>query len=248
MKTNLKNQSWLATKTHLVLVIALGLLTMGNGTAQYYVDPITKGKACEMKSHDYLMPGKGKSMVSLYTGVPYIGVGEFAYGISNRVSVSAFLGVTPVNYAFGSRIKAVLIETSGNFRINLKTTAIYYPFMKFGEGDSWALGWQAANAEWKLKNGSRLWAGAGILGVSCLDKLFPSEGGKKMMPKDPEEKEMEMDGVFNTFQFGYSKPLSSHTSLVIEVAPVMQGFKLKEKNGFLDAFPVIVTAGFTHTF
>jgi hypothetical protein len=67
-----------------------------------------------------------------------------------------------------------------------------------------------------------------------------------MMKKDPEgEEEMEMEGVFNTFQFGYSKPISSHSSIVIEVAPVMEGFRLKSKSGFLDAFPVIVTAGFT---
>ena len=248
MKTNLKNQSWSGTITQILLVIALVQISIGSGNAQYYVEPQPKGQACEMKSHDYLLPGKGKSMVSLFTGVPYIGVGEFAYGVSNRLSVSAFLGVTPVNYAFGSRIKAVVIETSGNFRINLKTTVIYYPFMEFGDGDPWGLGWQAANAEWKLNNGSRFWAGAGILGVSCLDKIFPSKGGKKMMPKDPKEEEMEIEGVFNTFQFGYSKPLSSHTSFVVEVAPVMQGLKLKEKSGFLDAFPVIVTAGFTHTF
>jgi len=248
MKTNLTNQSWFTTNTQILLVIVLVQISIGSGNAQYNVEPLPTGPTCEMKSHDCLMPGKGKSMVSLYTGVPYIGVGEFAYGISNRLSVSAFLGVTPVNYAFGSRIKAVVIETSGNFRVNLKTTVIYYPFMEFGDGDPWGLGWQAANAEWKLKNGSRFWAGAGILGVSCLDKLFPSKSGKKMMPKDPEEEEMEMEGVFNTFQFGYSKPLSNHTSFVVEVAPVMQGLKLKEKSGFLDAFPVIVTTGFTHTF
>jgi len=206
-----------------------------------------KQKASERYFHDYLLPGKGKSMVSFYTGLPYAAVGEYAYGFSDRFSAGVFFGYTPVNHGYGLRLKASLTEPAGNFRINLKTTIIYYPFMEFGEGDPWVLGWQAANAEWKLKNGSHVWFGAGILGVSCMDDLFPS---KNMMPKKPEggDDEMEMEEVYNTFQFGYSKPISNHSSIMIEVAPVMQGFKLKSKSGFLDAFPVIVTAGFTHTF
>jgi len=206
-----------------------------------------KQKVTARYFHDYLMPGKGNSMVSFYTGLPYAAVGEYTYGFSDRFAAGLFFGYTPVNHGYGFRIKGVITEPAANFRVTLKTTIIYYPFMEFGEGDPWALGWQAANAEWKLNNGSRLWVGAGILGVSCIDDLFPS---KKMMHKkhEGEEEEMEMEGVFNTFQFGYSKPISKHSSIVIEVAPVMEGFKLKSKSGFLDAFPVIVTAGFTHSF
>lgn len=185
-------------------------------------------------------------MISLYTGLPYASVGEYTYGFSNRFAAGVFFGYTPVNHGYGLRIKGVLAEPAENFRINLKTTIIYYPFTKFGDGDAWVLGWQTANAEWKLNNGSRLWLGAGILGVSCMDDLFPS---KNTLMKKPEgEGAMEMAGVFNTFQFGYSKPVSNHSSIVIEIAPVMEGFKLKSKSGFLDAFPVIVTAGFTHSF
>jgi hypothetical protein len=58
----------------------------------------------------------------------------------------------------------------------------------------------------------------------------------------------DMFSVFNTFQFGYSKPLSNSWSFIAEVSPVMEGFKLKSPNGFLDTAPVIVTLGLSCTF
>lgn len=60
--------------------------------------------------------------------------------------------------------------------------------------------------------------------------------------------EMKMYSLFNTFQFGYSKPLSNSWSFVAEVAPVMEGFKLKSPNGFLDTTPVVLTVGLTGSF
>lgn len=60
--------------------------------------------------------------------------------------------------------------------------------------------------------------------------------------------EMKMYSLFNTFQFGYSKPLSNSWSFVAEVAPVMEGFKLKSPNGFLDTTPVVLTAGLSGSF
>ena len=57
-----------------------------------------------------------------------------------------------------------------------------------------------------------------------------------------------MAGIWNTFQFGYSKPISNKFSFVVEVAPVMEGFKLKSKQGFLDTAPLIGTVGLTYSF
>jgi len=236
MKTELVNPQLQNGFLRLALVLLITWMTLHFAFSQ----------AKQTYENDYLMPKKGKSMVELYSGVPYVAIGQYSYGFSDRFSMGLIYGYTPINKGFGTRLKAVLVQSSSSFRINMKSTFIYYPTMKFGEGDPWVLAWPAVNAEWKLKNGARIWTGAGIIGVSCVDMLFPQKGGKVMMKKDDDEKEI--SGIFNTFQFGYSKPLSNKTSFIVEVAPVMEGLKLKSKSGFLDAFPVIVTIGLAHSF
>ncbi len=202
------------------------------------------------KIHDYLMPEKGKTMIEFYSGMPYIGVGQIAYGFSRNFSVGIIYGVTPVSSAYGIRMKAVINNTSEKWRIIAKSPVLYYPERNQKDKDAWMLAWPTLNAEVKLKNESKIWFGIGAIGVACTDYLFGSP--KKMMDKIPmegnsAEEEMEMVGIWNTFQFGYSKSISRRASFVIEASPVMEGFKLKSKSGFLDAFPVIVTLGLSYT-
>ncbi len=226
---------------HLCLITFIGLLSFHT----------LSGQDKKVYDHDYLMPQKGKSQVELYSGIPYVAIGLYSYGFSDRFSAGLIYGYTPFAKGYGFRIKSVLAQPSTNFRINLKSPFIYYPHMKSGEGDPWVLAWPAVNAEWKLKNGARIWTGVGLVGAGCLDYLMTSISGKekKMMPDGPVmEKEGVMAGLWNTFQFGYSKPVSNHLSYVIEVAPVMEGFKLKSKSGFLDAIPVIATVGLSYSF
>jgi hypothetical protein len=54
--------------------------------------------------------------------------------------------------------------------------------------------------------------------------------------------------LWNTFQIGYSKPVSDKLSFVIEVAPVMKGLKFTTPHGLLDGLPVIVTTGLSYSF
>lgn len=240
MKTNVKSLRHQNGIFRLGLIVFIGLMSFQSLTGQEKI----------IFNHDYLMPEKGKSMLEFYSGIPYIGIGQYTYGFSNRFSAGVFYGLTPIAQGYGIRIKAVLAQPSETFRINLKSPFIYYPKMESGEGDPWVLAWPTVNAEWKLKNGARIWTGVGIIGAACTEFIFkPKEG--KVMPA-PEGTAMPktepMASLFNTFQFGYSKPVSNRLSYVIEVAPVMKGFKLKPKSGFLDAIPVIVTAGLSYSF
>jgi hypothetical protein len=205
------------------------------------------GQESGKSQHDYLMPAKGQSMVEFYSGLPYVALGQYGYGISSKVSLGIIYGHTPFEKGYGLRLKAVIAEPSESFRLNVKSTFIYYPGMKSKDGEPWVLAWPTLNGDLKLKNGSRVWAGVGVIGAACVEYLF-KPGGHAEGPEHPPghqgavgEKDMLM--FFNTFQLGYSKPLSHNWSFIAEVAPVMEGFKLKSPNGFLDAFPVIVTVG-----
>lgn len=227
MKTYFETYSAHRTLFNLALTLCIALSALFPVSGQESIKP----------QHDYLMPGKGKSMVEFYSGLPYVAVGQYGYGLSNRVSLGIFYGNTPFEKGYGLRLKAVIAEPSESFRLNVKSPFIYYPGMKKDDGEPWVLAWPTLNGDLKLKNGSRVWAGVGLVGAACVDYLFEHSGHHGPEPVE------DMLLLYNTFQLGYSKPISNSWSFVAEVAPVMEGFKLKSPSGFLDAFPVIVTLG-----
>lgn len=241
MKNSFKDAALKGNIFHLILIILVGWTPLSRIQAQQ------RG----IFDHDYLLPQKGKSMLEAYSGIPYIAIGQYAYGFSNRVSVGVVYGYTPFVKGYGLRLKAVITQSSESFRLYMKSPFLYYPATKKGEGDPWVLAWPTLNAEWKFKNGGRFWAGAGVIGAGCYDYIFKrnSEKFETMPDSDPSGKEPElMAGIWNTFQFGYSKPISGKLSYVIELAPVMEGFKLKSKQGFLDTAPLIATLGLSYSF
>src|SRR6187431_766862 len=95
------------------------------------------GQEKKVFNHDYLMPTKGKSMAEIYSGIPYVAIGQYSYGLSDRFSVGILYGYTPFVKGYGFRIKAILAQPSESFRINLKAPFIYYPNMEPHDGDSW---------------------------------------------------------------------------------------------------------------
>lgn len=237
MKTYFETTTAHRALFNLALSLCVTFLTLNNVFGQERMKP----------QHDYLLPVKGKSMVEFYSGIPYVAVAQYGYGISNKVSLGIFYGYTPFEKGYGLRLKAVVAQPSASFRLNVKSTFIYYPGMKKDDGEPWVLAWPTFNGDVKLKNGARVWAGVGAIGAACVEYLF-KPGGHADEPGHPpghqgEVGEKDMLMFFNTFQLGYSKPISNNWSFVAEVAPVMEGFKLKSPNGFLDAFPVIVTVG-----
>ena len=268
MKTDSNLRDLKTSIIYFVMVIVIVLTTMVKVQAQEK----------KVFTHDYLMPQKGTSMVEFYSGLPYVAIGQYSYGFSNVFSVGVIYGYTPFEKGYGLRMKAIIAQPSESFRINVKSPFIYYPGMKKKDGEPWMAAWPAVNGEWKFKNGSRVWTGVGLMGAACVDEIFPTKGHEhgedehvddehgdhkpkgpnhdpgttiplvKTTPPMPAKGEMKMYSLFNTFQFGYSKPLSNSWSFVAEVAPVMEGFKLKSPNGFLDTSPVVLTLGLSGSF
>lgn len=241
MKIHLKNAEMKNRIFHLLFIFFIGLTTI-------------PGVKCQEKitfDYDYLMPQKGKSMVELYTGFPYVAIGQYSYGFSNRFSVGIIYGYTPFVRGYGLRIKSVIAQPSKSMRIYMKSPLIYYPKMQTGEVDPWVLAWPTMNVEWKLKNGGRVWTGVGLIGAACTEFFFKPKDGHEEYGPDHEpgtEKDEVMANLWNTFQIGYSKPVSKKLSYVIEIAPVMEGLKIKSPDGFLDGAPVIVTLGLSYSF
>lgn len=210
------------------------------------------GQESISSNYDYLMPEKGKSMFEFYTGLPYIAIGQYSYGFSEKFSAGIIYGYTPHVRGYGVRVKAIIAQPSESMRIYFKSPFIYYPKMSPEVVDPWVLAYPSLNIEWKFKNGGRLWTGVGVIGVACLDYLIGSEEeeeneshgprtGPETMVKEP------MAEIMNTIQFGYSKPLSKRSSFVIEVAPLMEGIKFVTPHGMIHDLPAAVTLGLTYS-
>ncbi len=232
-----KNKSGLV---YLVLIIFFGLSAFNGALGQEH----------KVSYHDYLMPKKGKSMLELYSGIPYVAIGQYSYGFSDRFSVGILYGYTPEVLGYGLRIKAVIAQPSESVRIYLKTPLIYYPKMSAAEPEPWALAWPTINVEWKLKNEARVWAGMGLLGAACMDYLLGSEemiAGEDPYPGTMMKKEEAEAALYNTIQIGYSKPLSNRLSWQVEVAPIMKGLKFTNPKGLINNIPVVVTLGMSYS-
>lgn len=193
--------------------------------------------------HDYLMPKKGTSMLSLNSGIPYVAIGEYAYGITNRFAIGIIIGHTSVLPGYGIRIKTIIAQPHHDIRILLKSPIIYYPFTRALGGDPWLLAWPTLSVEWKLKNGARVWTGIGMVGAACTDYLFGTEEESETEMK----KDMVMAKLWNTIQIGYSKPLTNRLSFMAEVAPVFNGLELANPHNWIGGPPVLLTFGLSYS-
>jgi hypothetical protein len=174
-------------------------------------------------SSEYLFAPQGGSMMSASTGIPYVGITEYAYGISDKTTVGLMFGVTPKLEGYGARIRTIIAEPSENTRIYFRAPIIYYPGRANMGGEPWVLAWPVVNIERELESGTRIWGGVGAMGTCCVHSLLQTFGFKQ-------EAEMMGEGfdggLWNTVQVGVAKPISQKLVAQAEFGLVMSGIHL----------------------
>ncbi len=201
-------------------------------------------------AHDALFPGEGNTTLTFWTGIPYIGIVEYAYSFGNGFAAGVIGGYTPTTKAVGIRLRGIVAQPSDNFRIYLKSPFLFYPPSGDSHEEPWLLAWPTMNAEWLLSDGTRLWGGMGIIGAACEHSLFGTDdddhGGMGFR-----------GGVWNTTSVGASKTISDKIALHAEVAVVMKGIysandsRLGPKDTDLywdGGLPLIIDIGMSYAF
>jgi hypothetical protein len=163
--------------------------------------------------HDYLFPKAGHFTTSLATGVPFVALGELAYGVGTRFSFGAMGGATPVVTGLGIRPRGILFSV-GSTRATLTVPIFYYP--KTSTGDPWMLARPTLLFEHAFGSGARLSGGLGVIGAACTDSIFSL--GR-------EHSGTFMGGLWNTVAVGGAVPLSSKTSLFAEGTAILRGVR-----------------------
>ncbi len=127
-------------------------------------------------SEDHLFAEKGKSIITAATGIPYIGIAEYAYGVSDRFTIGVLIGSTPIIPGYGIRLRNVLYSNGSDKRIYLRTPLLYYPQTKGLGGEPWLLTWPAVNFEKRTNSGLRWSYGVGVVAAACVNDLLDLVG------------------------------------------------------------------------
>lgn len=184
-------------------------------------------------SQDHVFAGKGNAKITLATGIPYIGVAEYAYGISDRVTGGFLFGLTPNVEGYGVRVRAIVYQKSESFRIYFCTPLLYYPKTKELGGDPWWLTRPNLNFEWITPTGFRYKAGGSVIAAASHHSLF----GNSLRAKFP-------PGVWSAIHAGTSFPIGGGFMFQNELSVVMNGISVAGKD-WVGGPPVILVLGFS---
>ena len=168
---------------------------------------------------DPLFPHAGHFSGTVASGVPFVGVGEAAYGVTDRFAVGAMVGATPNmgpiegTLGVGLRPRGVVF-TSGAWRSSVVAPVLYYPKVTGfgGSMEPWMLVQPTLTLERSLGADTSLHAGAGLIAAACMESITT-------LGKDHDM----AGGVWNTATFGGSTRLTDHTSVFAEAGLVLKG-------------------------
>ncbi len=180
--------------------------------------------------NDHVLNAKGKGRITLATGIPYVAIGEYAYGISDRVTVGVLAGVTPMVEGYGIRARAVLHEPHHGFRIYFCTPVLFYPKTKGLGGDPWWLARPNINFEWITERGFRYKVGGGLIAAASHHSLFGDPSAAKFAPD-----------IWNSVHGGISFPIGSDATFQIEASLIMNGFRVADH--WVGGPPVLLVTG-----
>jgi hypothetical protein len=190
---------------------------------------------------DYLFPRAGRFSASVASGVPFLGIGELTYGVTERFAIGALGAATPDvgaidgTAAVGLRPRGVVVQ-AGRWRSGLVVPVLYYPTLRGfgGERDPWVLVRPELTLERSLDSGVELNVALGLVAAACTESLatFGREHSANVM-----------GGVWDTVRVGGGVPIGGRTSLFGEASLVMTG--VKPATTWLGVAPVIALAGVT---
>ena len=202
------------------------------------------GQMCTSAAPDHLFAPKGHSMATISTGIPYVGIAEYAYGISDKTTIGLMYGQTPLVEAYGIRVRSIVNQLSEQTRIYFRAPIFYYPKTHDMGGEPWFLNWPVFNIEYLRDCGRRMWAGVGAIGAVCSHSLGKTLG----LEKEHESMgEGFRGGIWNTMQIGVTQPIGEHLVAQAEFGLVMSGFKLAGSD-WVGGPPVVLIIGLSYSF
>jgi hypothetical protein len=219
----------------LLLAAALTFVPRAARAAEGDVRNDTRSEA----TGDYLFPSKGGFAATLGTGLPFLGLGELAYGVSDGFAVGALAAATPDmssspgTSAFGVRPRGV-VWREGSWRSVLVAPILYYPSIDgFGGGrDPWVLTRPELTIERRFGTGAWANVALGVIAAACTESL---------LSLGEEHSRTVMGGVWSSARVGGGVRILGRASLFGEASLVMQG--VVPARNWIGSIPAVVVLG-----
>ena len=186
---------------------------------------------------DDLFPGDGRVAATVATGIPYLAIGEVAYGLGDRFALGVVAGVTPITYGVGLRARALLAEGAAG-RLVIGMPLLYYPATRTLGHEPWVLAMPQLLAERPLGNGAKIHVGVGAALATCTGAIAAFFGGAH----DHDDGPGFMGGAWNTLTVGGAIPMGASTRLFADAMLVMKGARLATAD-WIGGPPVVLTLG-----
>ena len=181
---------------------------------------------------DHVINRKRASRFTLATGIPFVGVAEYAYGVTDRFTVGVLGGFTPAVEGYGVRLRGVVFQKTERYRVYFCTPIVYYP--RLSGGDPWWLARPNLNFEWVNKRNIRYKFGGSLFLAASNNSLF-GDADKATLNPD----------YWSSVHAGASFPIGLSLSFQTEVSYVSKG--IKPIKDFVGAPPVVLVLGFSYT-
>lgn len=199
----------------------------------------------QFQHNDHLFLLKGTTSATIGTGIPYVGIGEVAYGVTSGFTVGALFGVTPLIPGYGLRLRGLIYENQeAAFRLHLRAPVFYYPKTKDLGGEPWWLTYPAVAAEWKTEPGWRYSADVGIITAVCAHSLSNTLFGAK---EDMDDEMGFEGGIWNTAGVGIALPISDNITCQMNAALVLNGLRIADEH-WVGGPPTVVSLALTYQF
>lgn len=206
---------------------------------------------------DHLFAEKGKSTLSVATGVPFVFAAEFAYGLSKKFTAGLLFGKIPIPGAqgFGLRLRGILASNDKGMRLYFEMPLVVYPETRKKVRKPWYLAYPNIMLEKKFNSGVRLSTGAGLLIGGCLAPVvqehdmhsmehhmmvvtkqcvFGGDGGR-------------MAGLWYSINSGFAVPISRRVMFQQQLNVIAGGIQIADitKKAWLYKPSVIIITGLT---
>ncbi len=175
---------------------------------------------------DTLIIPQGTTVVSMMSGIPFLGVAEVAVGITDGFTVGAFFGISPIEVACGVRIRGLLYSAADkSFRVTARIPILLYPDSP-GHSQPWWLAWPVVSSEFKLSNSVAIAAEAGVIASITSVRLENVIMGSHNRYERKVDHMGSKEGVYTTFGSTASLALSNGVALQGSFHVVMDGTNL----------------------
>ena len=188
---------------------------------------------CQEITHhyDHVLNAQGASRFTIATGIPYLAVGEYAYGVSDRFTFGVLAGVTPSVKGYGIRARTVLHENGDRYRVYFCTPVLVYPRTHILGGDPWWLARPNINFEWMTSGGFRYKVGGSFIAAASQYTLFGGGSASHIAPR-----------FWDAIHGGISLPIGPAATLQVEASLVLKGLKVAGAD-WVGGPPVILVLG-----